>query len=50
MYNLIDGKKIASEIKKEIAEEVANLRLRQGKKYLILLQFWLVITDQAKPM
>jgi methylenetetrahydrofolate dehydrogenase (NADP+)/methenyltetrahydrofolate cyclohydrolase len=31
MYNLIDGKKIASEIKKEIAEEVANLALA-GKK------------------
>ncbi|MFZ0281239.1 MAG: tetrahydrofolate dehydrogenase/cyclohydrolase catalytic domain-containing protein [Bacteroidales bacterium] len=31
MYNLIDGKKIASEIKKEIAEEVAGLILA-GKK------------------
>ncbi len=31
MYNLIDGKKIASEIKKEIAEEVAGLTLA-GKK------------------
>jgi len=31
MYNLIDGKKVASEIKKEIAEEVAGLRL-SGKK------------------
>jgi methylenetetrahydrofolate dehydrogenase (NADP+)/methenyltetrahydrofolate cyclohydrolase len=31
MYRLIDGKKVASEIKKEIAAEVANLR-SQGKK------------------
>jgi methylenetetrahydrofolate dehydrogenase (NADP+)/methenyltetrahydrofolate cyclohydrolase len=31
MYNLIDGKKIASEIKKEIAEEVTVLR-SEGKK------------------
>lgn len=31
MYNLIDGKKIASEIKKEIAEEVVKLKLA-GKK------------------
>ena len=31
MYNLIDGKKIASEIKKEIAEEVANLA-QAGRK------------------
>ena len=31
MYNLIDGKKVASEIKKEIAEEVAKLR-SEGKK------------------
>lgn len=31
MYNLIDGKKVAAEIKKEIAEEVAKLRLK-GKK------------------
>lgn len=31
MYNLIDGKKIASEIKKEIAGEVAKLRT-EGKK------------------
>jgi len=26
MYNLIDGKKVASEIKKEIAEEVSKIR------------------------
>ena len=31
MYSLIDGKKVASEIKKEIAEEVTGLRLK-GKK------------------
>jgi methylenetetrahydrofolate dehydrogenase (NADP+) / methenyltetrahydrofolate cyclohydrolase len=31
MYNLIDGKKIASEIKKEIAEEVAKLK-SEGRK------------------
>ncbi len=31
MYNLIDGKKIASEIKKEIAQEVAKIRA-EGKK------------------
>ena len=31
MYNLIDGKKVASEIKKEIAEEVAKLK-SAGKK------------------
>lgn len=31
MYNLIDGKKVSSEIKKEIAEEVAKLR-SEGKK------------------
>ncbi len=31
MYILIDGKKIASEIKKEIAEEVARLRIAGGK-------------------
>jgi methylenetetrahydrofolate dehydrogenase (NADP+)/methenyltetrahydrofolate cyclohydrolase len=31
MYNIIDGKKIASEIKKEIAEEVAKIKLRGGK-------------------
>ena len=31
MYNLIDGKKVASEIKKEIAEEVAKIR-SEGKK------------------
>ena len=31
MYRIIDGKKVASEIKKEIAAEVANLR-SQGKK------------------
>jgi methylenetetrahydrofolate dehydrogenase (NADP+) / methenyltetrahydrofolate cyclohydrolase len=31
MYNLIDGKKIASEIKKEISEEVAKLK-SEGKK------------------
>jgi methylenetetrahydrofolate dehydrogenase (NADP+)/methenyltetrahydrofolate cyclohydrolase len=31
MYNLIDGKKVASEIKKEIAEEVLKLR-SEGKK------------------
>ena len=31
MYNLIDGKKVASEIKKEIAEEVAELK-SEGKK------------------
>jgi methylenetetrahydrofolate dehydrogenase (NADP+)/methenyltetrahydrofolate cyclohydrolase len=31
MYNLIDGKKLASEIKKEIAEEVAKLAM-EGKK------------------
>jgi methylenetetrahydrofolate dehydrogenase (NADP+)/methenyltetrahydrofolate cyclohydrolase len=31
MYNLIDGKKVASEIKKEIAEEVANLKSK-GRK------------------
>lgn len=31
MYNIIDGKKIASEIKREIAEEVDKLRLAGGK-------------------
>jgi methylenetetrahydrofolate dehydrogenase (NADP+)/methenyltetrahydrofolate cyclohydrolase len=31
MYNLIDGKKVASEIKKEIAEEVTKLK-SEGKK------------------
>jgi methylenetetrahydrofolate dehydrogenase (NADP+) / methenyltetrahydrofolate cyclohydrolase len=31
MYNLIDGKKVASEIKKEIAEEVAKLK-SEGRK------------------
>ncbi len=31
MYKIIDGKKVASEIKKEIAEEVAKLK-REGKK------------------
>ena len=31
MYNLIDGKKVASEIKKEIAEEVIKLK-SEGKK------------------
>ena len=31
MYNLIDGKKVASEIKKEIAEEVAEIK-SEGKK------------------
>jgi methylenetetrahydrofolate dehydrogenase (NADP+)/methenyltetrahydrofolate cyclohydrolase len=31
MYNLIDGKKVASEIKKEIAEEVAQIK-SDGKK------------------
>lgn len=31
MYILIDGKKIASEIKKEIAEEVARIRIAGGK-------------------
>jgi methylenetetrahydrofolate dehydrogenase (NADP+) / methenyltetrahydrofolate cyclohydrolase len=31
MYNLIDGKKVASEIKKEIAEEVAKIK-SEGKK------------------
>jgi methylenetetrahydrofolate dehydrogenase (NADP+)/methenyltetrahydrofolate cyclohydrolase len=31
MYNLIDGKKVASEIKKEIAAEVTNLKSR-GRK------------------
>ena len=31
MYKIIDGKKVASEIKREIAEEVAKLK-REGKK------------------
>ena len=31
MYKIIDGKKIASEIKKEIAEEVVKLK-SAGKK------------------
>jgi methylenetetrahydrofolate dehydrogenase (NADP+)/methenyltetrahydrofolate cyclohydrolase len=31
MYNLIDGKKIASEIKKEIAEEVAKIKSEGSK-------------------
>jgi methylenetetrahydrofolate dehydrogenase (NADP+)/methenyltetrahydrofolate cyclohydrolase len=31
MYNIIDGKKIASEIKQEISAEVAKLR-NSGKK------------------
>ncbi len=31
MYNLIDGKKVASEIKKEIADKVANLK-SEGRK------------------
>lgn len=43
MYKIIDGKKIASEIKKEIAEEVKRL-ITEGKKIphlatLVVYQF-----------
>ena len=50
MYNLIDGKKVASEIKKEIAEEVAESEIRQAKKFRTLWLYLLEITAQAKPM
>ena len=49
MYKIIDGKKVASEIKKEIAEEVAKLK-KQGRKFLISLQFWLETMAQVRLM
>lgn len=49
MYTIIDGKKVASDIRKEIAEEVAQLK-KEGKRYLILPQYSLVTMARAKLM
>ena len=46
---LIDGKKIAAEIKQELADEVSRMKA-EGKKRLIWSLCWSATTAQAKHM
>jgi hypothetical protein len=48
-YTLIDGRKISSEIKKEISDKV-GVRKQEGKKFRTSLSFWWAMMGPAKRM
>lgn len=48
-YQLLDGKAVSAQMKKEMAEEVAGSK-RQAVRSLTWLLFWWVMTGVVKPM